>query len=85
MSTILSSLGLSPLALAGIVGAIIAALGALWRTKAKSKAQGVAEEKARTDAANNEFVKEHRHEQDAVDRLGPDAVDRELSNWSPKR
>lgn len=81
MSTILGLIGLSPATLLAIGGAVIAALGWIWNTKRVSKAAGVAEEKARVDAANRELIGDKRRVDEEVDRLRQEEARKELEHW----
>lgn len=74
--------GLFPLAkIGGIIAIVLAGLGWLWNTKRVSKAHGVAEERARQDAANNELLHDKRTTDEDVRRLREDEARRELNRW----
>jgi hypothetical protein len=82
LSTIMGLIGLSPASLITIGGGILAGLAWLWNTKRVSFNKGAASERAKTDAANNQLIKDKLDAIQAVDRLPPDAAKRELSEWS---
>jgi hypothetical protein len=82
LSTIMGLIGLSPTSLIAIGSGILAALAWLWNTKRVSFNKGVAEERAKTDAANNQLIKDKLDAIQAVDRLPPVDARRELSEWS---